>query len=79
MRRETVLTIEQKLHLARIKHSFETRVDEKYKRGQKAHGGNLFELSALDLVYEALSEAIDQVVYLDTLREVLINEQKVVK
>jgi len=75
------VTNEQERHLARVLRSFVFKADAKYRKGQEEHGGDLWALSAIDLVNHALEEAIDQVVYLDTLRENLINEQqaKVIK
>ncbi len=46
---------------------------DKYEIGQKEHGGNLWEKDTLFLVDQAIDEAIDQVVYLTTLRDKLLN------
>ena len=62
---------QQEAHLQRIKVLFVTEVDSKYREGQAEHGGNLFDLHALQLVENALLEALDQVVYLVTLRDKL--------
>ncbi len=65
------MSTEQEAHLTRIKKSFEAKVDEKYRAGQKEHGGNLMHNNVLWLLDQAISEAIDQVVYLETLREII--------
>ncbi len=65
------MTNEQEAHLERIKASFELKVDSKYRLGQEEHGGNLIDTNAIDLIDMAIAEAIDMVVYLETLREVL--------
>jgi len=38
----------------------------KYYAGAKEHGGNLWEVPTLKLMYEARSEVIDQFVYIQT-------------
>lgn len=59
----------QEGHLLDIKHDFLVLVDDKYRKGQSEHGGNLFDLSPLQLIDSAIEEAIDQFVYLVTLKE----------
>ena len=54
-----------------IKQNFERLVDSKYRKGQAEHGGNLFDTDLLTLTDWAIDEAIDQVVYLITLRHEL--------
>lgn len=63
------MTPEQEAHLKRIKANFTKKVDKKYRAGQEEHGGDLFHDSILLLLDKAISEAIDQVVYLETIRE----------
>ena len=65
------MTPEQEHHLARIKSLFTTLVDTKYRAGQEEHGGDLFLISVDRLLDNAIFEAIDQVVYLLTLKDVL--------
>lgn len=65
------MTPEQEAHLGRIQRLFSTEVDGKYRQGQEEHGGNLFDMPAKDLVDNAILEAIDQIVYLYTLRDKL--------
>ena len=62
------MTPQQEKHLRSIKRDFSNLVDSKYRKGQEEHGGNLFEMPLLDLVDNSINEAIDQVVYLLTLR-----------
>ena len=65
------MTPEQEQHLKRIKTNFTSRVDAKYRAGQKEHGGDLMHNNALALIDMTIAEAVDQVVYLETLREVI--------
>jgi len=66
------MTPDQEEHLARIKNEFDNLVDAKYRKGQAEHGGDLFTKSKIELVNLAIDEAIDQVVYLLTLRNKLL-------
>ena len=66
------MTNEQENHLADIKATFEALVDLKYRKGQAEHGGDLMDMEILKLVDCALDEAIDQVVYLTTLKNRLM-------
>lgn len=63
------LTPDQSAHVTRIGKQFCMEMAEKYTRGQKEHGGNLFDMPIHDLLENAIQEAIDQVVYLLTIRE----------
>jgi len=40
----------------------------KYRKGAEEHGGNLWDLSEDELLDEAINEAIDQVIYLLTIK-----------
>jgi len=71
------MTNKQEKHLKQIKKNFEKLVDTKYRKGQKEHGGNLFDLYNIQLVDAALDEAIDQVVYLMTLKQNMEAKMKV--
>ena len=62
------MTDEQEKHLLYIKQSLNTMVDSKYRKGQEEHGGNLFDMNIEKLLDNAIFEAIDQVVYLLTMR-----------
>ena len=63
------MTPQREAHLSSIQESFLEKVQAKYLAGQKQHGGNLYEKSGL--LDAAIDEAIDQVVYLLTLKEQL--------
>lgn len=63
------MTPEQEQHLQSIKAFFESAADAKYRRGQAEHGGDLFGLCCAKLLDSAIEEAIDQVVYLVTLKQ----------
>lgn len=62
---------DQKTHVAQLADEFERRMAHKYTKGAQEHGGNLWEVPSLQLLDEAIDEAIDQVVYLLTLRKQL--------
>lgn len=66
------MTREQEDHLESIKLYFISSVDTKYRKGQAEHGGNLFDMPTITLLDCAIEEAVDQVVYLTTLRQKLI-------
>ena len=68
------MTPEQERHLGRIKANFSSKVDTKYRAGQREHGGDLIHNNALAIIDMAINEAVDQVVYLETLREVLVGQ-----
>lgn len=70
------MTPEQEAHLKRIKTAFQTKVDVKYREGQKEHGGDLIHNNALAIIDMAISEAIDMVVYLETFREVIVGDRR---
>jgi hypothetical protein len=66
------MTLEQELHLRTIKEQFAADVDAKYRAGVREHGGNLWEMPTVELIDEAMKEAVDQYVYLATLRGQLL-------
>lgn len=70
------MTQDQERHLNYIKEQFELKVDKKYRRGAIEHNGNLADMDLLNLVDNALEEAIDQFVYLTTLREQLLTNSR---
>lgn len=70
-----VMTKEQEDHLQRVKDQFTNLVDVKYRLGQGKHGGDLFHNSTVFYLDAAIAEAIDQVVYLLTLREHILGQQ----
>ncbi len=67
------MTPEQEAHLDSIKNEFSSLVDFKYRKGQREHGGNLFDLTTVELVDMAIEEAIDQVVYLLSVKAKISN------
>ena len=65
------MTEDQEKHLAEIQNAFYKHCDAKYRKGQEEHGGDLFEKTPLELLDMAIDEAVDQVVYLFTLKQTL--------
>lgn len=63
------LTQEQEAHLSEICFEVEDLIETKYTAGASEHGGNLWEKEGL--IDEAIAEAIDQVVYLLTIKKQL--------
>jgi hypothetical protein len=63
------MTSLQETHLHEIKQQFSKLVDSKYRKGVQEHGGNLWLVKTTKLLDFAIDEAIDQVVYLLTLRQ----------
>lgn len=61
----------QEAHLARVKAGFALIVDAKYRAGAAEHGGELLALPNSTILDFAIEEAIDQVVYLLSLKEKL--------
>ena len=59
-------------HAETIGQDFAKEQYSKYLAGAEQHGGDIHDLTALQLVEMALEEAIDQYVYIHTLREKLI-------
>lgn len=57
----------QEQHLQKIKDDFCKLSDKKYRAGQKEHGGDLFKKKGI--IDFAIDEAIDQVIYLLTLKD----------
>lgn len=70
-----LMTPQQELHLKQIKDQFISLADKKYRKGQAEHGGNLMDASDMQLIEWAIDEAIDQIVYLVTLKEKLLSRQ----
>lgn len=62
-----IVTSDQCAHLQRILTSFQADATAKYVNGQREHGGNLWEKPGM--LEAAIQEAIDQVIYLYTLKE----------
>lgn len=70
------MTQEQMAHMEGISTKFALLMSKKYKKGVEEHGGNLWEMPPMDLLDNAIDEAIDQVVYLLTLKRQLPKAQK---
>lgn len=66
------MTPEQEAHLQHIKDEFSKAVDAKYRNGQREHGGNMWRMSTLSLIQNAMDEAVDQYVYLRTLKDKIL-------
>lgn len=62
---------EANAHIGQIAKEFCNDMADKYIVGQIEHGGDLKDLSVSCLLDEAIKEAIDQVVYLFTMRQKL--------
>lgn len=61
------MTVDQEVHLKRIKDWICEKIDKKYRAGQKEHGGDLWKKPAVfDFLLE---EVIDLVVYAKTLQD----------
>ena len=65
------MTPEQKAHLSYILSQALNRIDVKYHKGAKEHGGVLSDMSKEDLLDNAIDEAVDQLTYLLTLKQKL--------
>lgn len=63
------MTKDQEKHVASIMRAVNLRMHTKYELGAKEHGGNLWDLSKEALVDQAIDEAIDQLVYLYTIKQ----------
>jgi hypothetical protein len=63
-------------HCERIIDKATERMRRKYIAGVAKYGSNLWEYQVIDLVKEALHEAIDQVIYLETLLDRMNNDAK---
>jgi len=61
----------QEAHLEVLKNHATALLDEKYRKGQAEHGGNLFDLTPKQLALEAIMETIDLFTYQMTLYEKL--------
>lgn len=66
------MTPEREAHLLHIEQQVHVMLDTKYRKGQAEHGGSLFDVPTIQLVDNAIEEAIDQLTYLLTIREKLV-------
>ena len=62
------MTNEQEQHLQEVVKTAGELIEAKYRAGQEAHGGNLFDLSASELADESIMEIVDLLVYILTLK-----------
>lgn len=60
------LTNEQNQHVTRLQSKFSNLLKAKYEAGAREHGGNLWDVDVLDLLYNLRDEVIDAFVYLQT-------------
>ena len=71
------MTPEQEAHLASVIKTVGGMINQKYRKGQKEHGGNLFDLSPRQLLQESIMESIDDITYkLTLLNELPLEEYK---
>lgn len=71
------MTTEQIAHLNRIKEQVQHELTEKYAKGALEHASTLSQdYTPLEVLDMAVEEALDQVTYLYTLREMMRNEQR---
>ena len=68
------MTPAQEAHLSRIKSEFARLADTKYRKGAAEHSGELLDVPSLKILDYAIEEAVDQVAYLLSLKEKLIEE-----
>ena len=65
----TDMTSEQYEHIMKLNQQFADEATEKYEKGCIEHGGGMWNMTKEELLDEAIQEAIDQVIYLMTLRD----------
>lgn len=73
-----MLSKKQTDHMASIAFEFSKTMAAKYQKGVEEHGGNLWEMPFEQLLDNAIDEAIDQVVYLLTMKQQYEDEKNVV-
>lgn len=66
-----MLTKEQENHLSAVLEFLTEALTKKYTAGAIEHGGTLSDMNVDDLLSNAIEEAIDQCVYLITLKQKL--------
>jgi len=59
----------QEKHLQRIKDQFIQLADQKYRAGQKEHGGDLWTMGLKQLINNLKDEIVDAFTYLQTLED----------
>lgn len=50
------------------------RIDFKFRKGNKEHGGDLLNKTPLELIEEGLNETVDQWVYLNAAKIILLKK-----
>jgi hypothetical protein len=70
------MPVEAEQHLNRVLAESMRRIDAKYRAGQAEHGGCLPRAGVGVLLDSAVDEAVDQLVYLLTLRELLTGTER---
>ena len=65
------MTEDQKAHAAKLGDLAERLLIAKYAKGAAEHGGNIWDMTVLQLVDETINEAVDQLNFLLTLKEKL--------
>ncbi len=68
------ITSEQQAHILHLQQMCAKMINKKYIAGAKEHGGNIWDMPNEELLDQALDEAIDQVVYLLTLKDNLFGK-----
>lgn len=72
----TSMSHENEDFLDDIKDEFFDLVDPKFRTGQEEHGGNIWDMPTIKLIDAAIDEAIDQFVYLYTLKQQLLEREE---
>jgi hypothetical protein len=65
------MTEEQEKHLANNIADFALEYDDKYRQGQKHHGGDMFRMGAYQAYANARDEVLDQWSYIQQFRKCL--------
>lgn len=66
---------QQHAHMKSIQITFNKQLEKKYEKGAKEHGGNLWERAPSWMLDQAIEEALDQYVYLITLKQQMEKKQ----
>ena len=65
------MTPKSDAHLSRLLKDTRLLLKRKYTKGHEEHGGDLLDIGIPQLLNETIAEALDQLVYLLTLKEKL--------
>lgn len=63
-------------HLGDLREEISKRVNLKYRKGNAEHGGDIHDFTEYQLLENAIDEAIDQLIYLLTLRNKMVKRLK---